>query len=128
MKHIVIIEPDKVLATTYGQAFRHAGYKVALANGAQSGVHAADETTPDVVLLELQLGAHDGVEFLHEFRSYADWDDVPVIVNTLLPPEKTTPVIDALRRDFGVHAVLYKPQTSLKTLLSEVNKALKARP
>ena len=117
MANVLLIEPNTVLATMYTQALLHAGHSVAHATGAQSAVDAADRQLPDVVILELQLPNHSGIEFLHEFRSYAEWQTVPVIVNTALPPAHMARASEPLRRDLGVLEILYKPRTSLQDIL-----------
>ena len=93
---------------------------VACATTAQTAVDAADKQRPDVVILELQLAAHSGVEFLHEFRSYPEWQSVPVIVQSGLPPAQLAEAQDSLRRDLGVRTILYKPRTTLQQLLRAV--------
>lgn len=120
MMHILCIEPDRMLARTYAQALQHAGYTTAYAATAQDAIDVADAQQPDLVLLELQMTGHDGIEFLHEFRSYPEWRDVPVIVNTTLAPNALEPVRSALS-ELGVAACLYKPYTSLQQLLSATN-------
>jgi len=61
---------------------------------------------------------------LHEFRSYADWQHIPVIIHTALTPAKTAPAAGVLQRDVGVQIILYKPQTPLKLLVRSVATAL----
>ncbi len=117
MSHVLLIEPNTVLAKTYTQALQHAGHTVAHVNGAQSAVDAADKQLPDVVILELQLPQHSGIEFLHEFRSYAEWQEVPVVVNTVLSPVHIARAEEPLCRDLGVVEILYKPRTSLQDIL-----------
>jgi len=70
--------------------------------GAQAAVHAADERQPDVVVIELQLPAHNGVEFLHEFRSYPEWQWIPVVVNTVLHPARVQATRQILQDELGV--------------------------
>ena len=117
MSHILLIEPNTLLAQSYTQALQHAGHSVAHATGAQSAVDAADKQAPDVVILELQLSGHSGIEFLHEFRSYVEWLEVPVVVNTVLSPAHLHKTQDALRRDMGVCDILYKPRTTLQDIV-----------
>jgi CheY-like chemotaxis protein len=121
--HVLLLEPNTLLAKTYTAALQHAGHSVAHATGAQAAVNAADKRQPDVVVLELQLPAHSGLEFLHEFRSYPEWQAVPVVVHSMVSPAQTAAVEEGLRRDLGVHAVLYKPRTSLQQLLRAVREA-----
>ncbi|HSX34149.1 MAG TPA: response regulator [Candidatus Saccharimonadales bacterium] len=118
--HVLLLEPNTLLATTYTQALQQDGCSVAHAASAQMAVFAADKQQPDVVVLELQLPSHSGLEFLHEFRSYTEWKDVPVIVHSMLPPTQTLLVEESLRRDLGVRTMLYKPRTTLAQLLRAV--------
>lgn len=117
MSHILLIEPNTLLAKTYTQALSHAGHTVAHVTGAQAAIDAADKKMPDLVIVELQLPQHSGVEFLHEFRSYAEWIHIPVVVNTGLSPARMLLAKEPLRRDLGVKDILYKPRTSLQDLI-----------
>jgi len=107
------------------QALQHVGHTAVHVTGAQEAIHAADESKPDIVLLELRLAVHDGIEFLHEFRSYSEWQEVPVVINTYLDPALLEPVKQGLEDDLGVRACLYKPQTSLQQLISVINEQVR---
>jgi two-component system chemotaxis response regulator CheY len=121
MSHVLLIEPDAVLARTYMQALQHVGHTVARAGSAQEAVNEADGKMPDLVVMELQMAMHDGVEFLQEFRSYPEWQGIPVVINTSITPAALAPVQHALQQDLGVTACLYKPRTTLQQLISTVN-------
>lgn len=119
--HLLLIEPNPILARTYGNAFVHAGFTVSHATGAQRAIDAADKHQPDLVVLELQLSAHSGIEFLHEFRSYPEWQHIPVMVHTMIPPTSMDRgITEALKNELGVCAVLYKPRTNLQQLVRAV--------
>lgn len=120
MVNVLLIEPNSVLAKIYSQALDHAGFKVRHAKGAQSAVNAMDQETPDVIVLELQLPAHNGIEFLQELRSYAEWQSLPVIVNTMLSPTNIAQAAPALQRDFGIKVISYKSHSSLQDLVGMV--------
>ncbi len=120
MSYVLLIEPNAVLAATYAQALAHAGHEVLHVTGGQAAVEAADKRTPDVLIMELQLPAHNGIEFLHEFRSYSDWQAVPVIINTVVPPHTQNAFGDTLSRELNVAAICYKPRTSLQDIISLV--------
>lgn len=121
MAQILLIEPDRVLAESYVQALLHAGHEVQAAGGAQAAVMSADAILPDIVILELQLVEHSGIEFLYEFRSYADWQQVPVIIHSQVPPAEFSDNRQLLQEELGVQTYLYKPRTSLEELLATVN-------
>lgn len=74
--------------------------------------------------MELQLVGHSGIEFLYEFRSYPDWQNVPLIIHTHVPPSEFAGARDLLMKELGAHTYLYKPHTSLKKLLGTIREAL----
>ena len=120
MANILLLEPDTVLAGMFVRALEHAGHEPYSCATAQAAIHAADDCTPDIVLLELQLVAHSGIEFLYEFRSYAEWQAIPVIILSYVPPQEFNQSAGVLQQRLGVRAYFYKPATSLKTLLRAV--------
>ncbi len=117
--HILIVEPDALLAHTYSQALHAAGHTTTDVRTAQAAVHAADEQQPDVVVLELQLPVHNGVEFLYEFRSYPEWLHIPVLIQSFVPPHEYNHAV-TLEAELGVKRFLYKPTTSLKQFVAAV--------
>jgi CheY-like chemotaxis protein len=122
--HVLLLEPNTLLAYTYTQTLVHGGFTVAPVTGAQAAIDAADKQPPDVVILELQLPMHSGIEFLHEFRSYPEWQHVPAIIHSTVPLVQLMTVEESLRRDLGVRAILYKPRTNLRQLLRIVREQL----
>lgn len=119
MKHVLIIEPNRLLSDSYRQSLELIGLKTSVASGAQEAIDCADNQMPDIVLLELQLADHSGLEFLHEFRSYADWQQIPVIVNSNIPAHRVSQNRQYLQQ-LGIRKVLYKPTASLKEIIREV--------
>jgi DNA-binding response OmpR family regulator len=124
MQHVLLLEPNTLLAATYEAAFVASGYTATTVTGAQAGIHAADTKRPDAIVLELQLPRHNGIEFLHEFRSYTEWKSIPVIIHTSLTPTQTDAFGLVLRESFGVHAILYKHGSSLADLVGAVRSQL----
>lgn len=115
---VLLVEPDRILGRTYARALRRAGHKVRLVSSAQAAVYGADTARPDIVVLELQLPMHNGVEFLYEFRSYSEWLDIPVVVHSFVPLHEVA--APTLQRELGVRQFLYKPATSLARLTAAV--------
>ena len=126
MARILLIEPDRLLAESYVQALRAAGHGVNAASSAQAAVMAADAVPPELVLLELQLVEHSGIEFLYEFRSYPDWQGIPALIHTHVPPAEFNDSWELLKNELGVREYLYKPATTLKRLVTSVNQNLPA--
>lgn len=120
MPRVLIIEPDRPTAEAYAKALFAAGFEVSLSQTAQSALQLIDVSKPDIIVLDLQLASHDGLEFLHEFSSYADWQVIPIIINSYLPPEK----VALLQRDFPVAAAIYKPKLTLQGLTRLIRQTL----
>lgn len=119
---ILLLEPDHVLGKTYAQALRDSGHDVSVCPSAQTAIFSADDKRPDLVIVELQLVGHSGVEFLYEFRSYEDWRGIPVLVLSSVPPIEFKGAQKILQQELGVQDYLYKPTTSLKGLIKAASK------
>jgi DNA-binding response OmpR family regulator len=124
MPHILLIEPDRVLAGTFRQGFESKDYSVVMCAGAQSAIYAADEKQPDLVILELQLIGHSGIEFLYEFRSYPEWQLIPVIVHSQVPPSEFAGSWSLMSNELGVTGYFYKPESTFSQLLRAVDSQL----
>ncbi len=116
MANILLLEPDAGLADSYAQAFAAADHQVFWRTDAQAALAVIDDHAPALVVLELHLPKHNGVEFLYEIRSYPDCDDIPVLLHTNVPQDHP-----GIGRDYwpqlGIHDYLYKPETSLDELV-----------
>lgn len=123
MSKLLLIEPDKLLAKNIQKFLTRRGHKVLWRTSAQNGIDGADEYAPDAVIMDLQLGGYSGVEFLHEFRSYADWQEVPVIVFSSVHPDAIGGE-EAAKAGLTVAAYVHKPTDSLDKLATTVEKAL----
>ena len=125
MSHILLIEPDRILASTYRDALRDAGFSVTPCASAQAAIFASDQNKPDLVIMELQLIEHSGVEFLYELRSYPEWQNIPVLIHSQVPGVEFTAHINLLKGDLNVAGYLYKPRTSLAELIKQASKYAK---
>lgn len=117
--NVLLIEPDKKLALIYKNSIEAAGHVVASTAHAQQAIHAADTFELDVVVLELQLAAHNGIEFIYEFRSYSEWVSVPVIFLTMVTPSSLQ-ITKEMMSSLGIEDILYKPATNLRQLTDAI--------
>jgi CheY-like chemotaxis protein len=103
---ILVVEDDPDVRRGLALQFRTLGYDAETAADAREAIAAAHRRRPDLVLLDIELGAGgDGFTVLHGFRADPVLRNVPVIVVT---GHKGT---DAVRRalDAGVDAAFEKP-------------------
>jgi DNA-binding response OmpR family regulator len=112
---IVLIEPNMLLAKSYTSQLGASNLKVTIAPDAPTGLQLIDEINPGLVVLEMQLAGHSGVEFLHEFRSYEDWLGIPVIIYSSVP-EYAFGLDKTMWHKLGVSRYLNKSKTSVSQL------------
>ena len=123
MAHILLVEPDISLGKLYTSSLELSGYSVSHCRTAQDAITSADENIPDLVLLEIEIAIHNGIEFLYDFRSYPEWQDIPLLIVSHVVPSRgaLNPKSWGLLKISGYH---YKPITKLQDLLSSVERVL----
>lgn len=123
MSRILLLESDHVLAGTLASLLASAGHETVIIADAQAAVVAADGIQPEIIITDLLLAGRSGAEFLYEFRSYPDWQKIPVIIYSSLPPSDV-PLDGSCFAHMDVAHYFYKPTTSLSQLLDSVNALL----
>jgi CheY-like chemotaxis protein len=123
MKTVLIIEDDRVVASTYRQKFKEAGFHVGVAPDGLEGVRLFDALRPDAVVLDLLVSQPDGIEVLKFIRSHPELGATPVIV---FSNSYMTNLVETAWRA-GADDCLMKATTMPKQLLESVNKAM-SRP
>lgn len=124
MAKILLVEPDIQLGRTYCRYLQIVGnHEVQWRTTAQSALSVVDEHKPDLIILELQLAAHNGIEFLYEFRSYKDWKNIPVLIHSQVPPLLKA-ISPMLWDELGITGYYYKPSTKLKDLARAIDTVL----
>ncbi|GAC1387138.1 MAG: hypothetical protein NVS1B7_5740 [Candidatus Saccharimonadales bacterium] len=126
MAAILVIEPDRILGKIYVETLQRVGHTVQLCAHAQAAVDLMDSETPDIIILELQLIDHSGIEFIYELRTYSEWQYIPIIVHTMVP-EHIFIYNDLNRNNLGIAQYLYKPNTNLLRLKQTVSRVLLAK-
>jgi len=115
MARVLLIEPDKVLAASCEKIFLNNGFDVDLCDDAQDGIDKIDKNIPNLIIMEVQLANHNGVEFLYELRSYPEWKNIPVIILSMVPYQDMN--ISYLKNNLGIIEYYYKPKTQLDKLV-----------
>lgn len=122
---IFLIEPDSYLAKKYREAFKFLGFSVNHFNSAEDAIAASAIYQPKLMILEIQLAGHNGIEFIQELRSYPELDNVPLIINTLIP-ESELKITAPQKQLLGVSDYCYKPRTSIERLVRMVEGQLRS--
>lgn len=122
--NVLLVEPDAILSRVYSQALEASDFKVITANSAQKALDKIVDRKPDIVVLEPQLTSHSGIEFLYELRSYKDWQDIPVIILSLVPEYEFQTSRNMLFSKLKVAKYLEKNDKSILDLIKTINNIL----
>lgn len=121
--HILLIEPDRIVAKCIIESFQSENATFSIASTADGAVEQADAKKPDIVITELMLAGHSGSEFLYEFRTYSDWECIPIVVYTSMQLSSNITGSSDWKR-LHVSKVVYKPKSSLDDLKKVVSDVL----
>ena len=83
---VLVIEDEAVFRMIYQDVITHHGYEAITAEDGESGWQIAKKEKPDLILLDLNLPKHSGLEVLKNIR-YDDDDEIksiPVVIITML--------------------------------------------
>ncbi|OHA76732.1 MAG: hypothetical protein A3H01_02495 [Candidatus Wildermuthbacteria bacterium RIFCSPLOWO2_12_FULL_40_9] len=116
MKKILIVEDEQALQKTLGEILTQEGYEVIAASDGEMGLTLAQDSNPDLVLLDLILPKMSGFEVLKQLKGNNLTKDIPVIVLTNL--ESVEEVDKAV--SLGATTYLVKSQYSLEELVSKI--------
>ncbi len=123
MSRILLIESDRLIAANVIKVLKKAGYEVDWQVDPQSALDIADNELPSVIIIDLVLAGHGGIEFLYEFRSYPDWQEIPVVVFSSLSAEELKEALVGFDH-LNVTNYHYKPNTTLAELTRTVGRIL----
>ncbi len=119
-KTVVIIDDERAIQATLSAVLQRHGYTVHIGPNASQGKKKIEETTPDLVLLDLGLPDADGIEVLREIK--AAQPALPVMI--LTAHDTLANAIESIK--LGAFHFLSKPYAA-EELLSLCARALEQR-
>lgn len=120
MPHILVIDDDPAVTSVLRRGLSYEGYTVATAADGASGLAAARETPPDLVVLDVMMPGIDGLEVLRRLRA-AD-PALPVLMLT----GKDAPADQVQGLETGADDYMVKP-FSFEVLLAHIRALLRRR-
>jgi len=117
---ILIIEDERGLTQTLSWYFNREGYEVTVAHDGMEGLRKAQNTLPDVVLLDLMLPSMGGLEVCRELRAGDRTREIPIIMITA----KTEETDQVVGYSLGADDYVGKPFSN-KILLAKVKALLR---
>lgn len=125
-KTVTIIEPDALLASQYRAAFDNQNVLTKWYQSADTAMAEINGKTTSLIILEIQLPNHSGIEFLNELRSYKDLMAIPVILLTFVSINELG-LTSSMQKLLNIDSYLYKPRTSLDKLVSITKDTIEAQ-
>lgn len=120
LKRILLLEPDELLASKYKKVLHNSGFTVNHVTSAQAALHSINKQTPHIIVVEVYIKDHNGIEFLHELQSYQDTADIPVVLLTYA--SKSQLGINTLEwSNFSIADYCYKPKTTETDLVKVIS-------
>ena len=105
MALIYVVEDDKNIQEIETFALANVGYEVKGFDSAMDFYEALNDTTPDLILLDIMLPDEDGLSIVKKLRTRQDTVLVPVIMVTA----KTTEIDKVKGLDLGADDYITKP-------------------
>lgn len=120
-KKILLIDDDEALTKVYKNALEEAGFEFISASSGPAGVEKTVAEKPDLILLDVMIGASNGPETIIKLKSDARVKAIPVIFLTNVEGEQNT---TRFAVEAGAIDYLIKSETSIKLLIAKVKKGL----
>jgi two-component system, OmpR family, response regulator MprA len=117
---VLVVEDDEAIADVLRRSLRAEGHEVKSAGDGAEALTAAEQFTPDLVVLDLGLPRLDGMEVCRRLRAESD---VPILI--LTARTQTEDRVEGL--DSGADDYLVKP-FERQELLARIRALLRRRP
>jgi response regulator of citrate/malate metabolism len=124
MSKILLVEDDAWLSELYESAIDE--HEVVCAGTADQALETLDNGDIDLVLLDMFLPDHNGIELIHEIASYEDTADIPIIILSAVHTSDFGLKKERMKH-YGVVEYLYKPEVKPAQVRECVNKHLRER-
>jgi DNA-binding response OmpR family regulator len=119
-QHVIVVDDEAAARTMVGDYLQMHGFKVTLCDGGPSLNRALGETTPDLVVLDLNMPEEDGLSIVRKLKAKSA---IPVIMLTA-----TASAVDRIvGLELGADDYLAKP-CELRELVARIRSVLRRAP
>ena len=119
---VLMIEDDLTIATMYRLQLQSDGFEVQLATDGATGLHLAQQSAPDLVLLDIRLPKLPGLEVMRAIAADPGLAQVAVLILS----NYSDPVMVKETLELGARAYLVKSQTTPDALSRKIREHLPA--
>lgn len=114
---VILIEDEKNIRDYISTTLEGQEYKITVANNGKDGLNLIASQCPDIILLDLGLPDMDGMNIIHQVRT---WASIPIIVISARTGEQEKVLAldsgadDYITKPFGTSELLARIRTSIR--------------
>lgn len=112
MAKVLIVDDSPTVVTVFSKFLKDQGYECITACDGAMGIARAKEHKPDVILMDVVMGDHNGFQTCRRLKSDPKTRDIPVVIVS----GKTTEADEFWGRRMGASDYLRKPVTPERLL------------
>ncbi len=116
-KSVLVVDDEYDVKEIAKKRLEQLGYIVNMASNGQEALKALESTTPDLILLDIQMPNMNGYTFMIEKGKNPKWDHVPVIVMSayeqMEPIFRRHQIKDYLVKPLHLHDLIDKVKQTL---------------
>lgn len=120
-KLVLLVEDDEPIIRAIKHSFEDQNLELVLAHDGEEGFAKAEETRPDLILLDIIMPKMDGITMLRELRKTVWGKKIPVIILTNL----SSPIQEEAAEGLDVADYLIKTDWKLEDIVEKVKTYLK---
>ncbi len=79
-QHVLVVDDEIGALTLIGIMLERGGFSVQKAKDARVALAALDESTPDMIILDVMMPEIDGIELCELIRQRDDTRDIPILI------------------------------------------------
>ncbi|MBI2018050.1 response regulator [Candidatus Daviesbacteria bacterium] len=121
MQRILLIEDNEYMGRMYQNMLSLANYRVELATSGEEGIKKAEDSKPDLILLDVIMPKMNGIQVLEKLKRSDLTKKIPVVILTVVGEQE---IIDRALK-LGAEGYIIKSSLNLEELLSEIKSYLK---
>ena len=106
MARILFVDDDPLTLETYSHIISFYGHEVLLAGNAEQALETAQNESPDLMILDMNLPDLHGFDLLRRLRKNAMTADIPAVMITASPEAMADSAIQAGAQEFRGKPVL----------------------
>jgi len=126
---ILLVDDSRFILRENHRILERAGHEVICAEDGESALHLAEESPPDIILLDLLLPKISGLEVLQRLKANPAMAHIPVVILSSLSEKNHDKLIAAGAEEFFEKSLLMpqRDQNLLPKVLEEIAQRIKSK-